>query len=210
MTLLSLDQALGFLGAALLLTLAPGPDNLMVLALGAARGRLAGMVFGLGCAIGCLSHTLLAALGIGALIAATPAAFGGLKVAGSLYLIWLGSQALRSSGQTHIDGQPKAPESPMQLFGKGLVANAINPKVVIFFLAFLPPFVSTARGDVAGQIIQLGLLFTLQAALLFGMLGYFAGWAGQVLVRRPALALWLDRLAGIIFIGLGLRLLASL
>ena len=94
--LLDPEQAIGFLGAAVLLTLAPGPDNLMVLSIGAARGRLRGMAFGLGCALGCLSHTVLAALGVSALIKASPVAFTALRLAGGAYLVWIGWQALRS------------------------------------------------------------------------------------------------------------------
>src|SRR3954471_3942206 len=95
--LLTLPQLVSFLAAAILITLAPGPDNLMVLSLGIARGRKAGVAFGLGCALGCLNHTLLAALGVSALIAASPVAFTALKIAGGLYLIWLGIQAVRNA-----------------------------------------------------------------------------------------------------------------
>jgi len=209
MTLLTPEQFLGFLGAATLITLSPGPDNLMVLSLGAARGRKLGMAFGLGCATGCLSHTLLAALGVSALIAASPLAFTGLKVAGGLYLLWMGWQALRSRGDAKIGAASAAETSPLQLFGKGLIANAINPKVVMFFLAFLPQFVSAARGDAPWQIAQLGVVFTLQAAVLFGTLGYFAGHIGQWLGRHGRAGLWLDRIAGTIFVGLGLKLIVS-
>ena len=205
MDLLSLPQLLGFLAAALLITLSPGPDNLMVLSLGLARGRRAGMAFGAGCALGCLNHTLLATLGVSALIAASPTAFSVLRWAGGLYLLWLGVQALRSCGSALQLDAPT--ERPARLFLKGLFVNAINPKVVLFFLAFLPQFVDPARGNAAAQMLQLGLLFTLQALLLFGAIGYFAGQAGERLARRPAIALWLDRIAGAVFVLLGLRLL---
>lgn len=205
--LLSLPQLLGFLGAALLITLAPGPDNLMVLSLGMARGRRAGMAFGAGCALGCLNHTLLAALGVSALIAALPAAFDALRWAGGLYLIWMGWQALRSRGAAQ--GPQAGTETAPRLFLKGLVVNAINPKVVLFFLAFLPQFVDTARGGTAAQLVQLGLLFTLQALLLFALIGYFAGQAGERLARRPVIGVWLDRVAGTVFVVLGLRLLIA-
>ncbi|MBV8658510.1 MAG: LysE family translocator [Burkholderiales bacterium] len=209
MTLLAPEQFLGFLSAAILITLSPGPDNLMVLSLGAAKGRKLGMAFGLGCATGCLSHTLLAALGVSALIAASPMAFTGLKVAGGLYLLWMGWQALRSTGNAKIGPASNDEASALRLFGKGLVANAINPKVVMFFLAFLPQFVVAARGDAPWQIAQLGVLFTLQAAVLFGTLGYFAGHIGQWLGRHGRAGLWLDRVAGTIFVGLGLKLIIS-
>ncbi|SFZ74694.1 LysE family translocator [Chitinimonas taiwanensis] len=204
--LLDAPQALGFLGAALLLTLAPGPDNLLVLSLGAARGRLAGMLFGLGCALGCLSHTLLAMLGISALLAASPLAFGLLRLAGGAYLIYLGWMALRSSGGAAPQAS-QSEDSLRQLFLRGLIANAINPKVVLFFLSFLPQFVQPARVDGTLQIAQLGLLFTLQAALLFSLLGYFAGQVGEWLKAKRQRGLWLDRLAGGVLLALGLRLL---
>ena len=209
--MLTADQALAFLAAAMLITLSPGPDNLMVLGLGMARGRRQGMSFGLGCALGCLSHTLLAVLGISALIAASSWAFTALKLGGGLYLLWLGIQALRSRGGAANAGvgQEAAGESLRKLFAKGLVANAINPKVLLFFLAFLPQFVAAGRGDSALQIAQLGLLFTAQAALLFVSLGYFAGHVGRWIARTPRAGLWLDRVAGGIFVALGLRLLVA-
>lgn len=207
--LLSLPQLLAFVGAALLVTAAPGPDNLMVLSLGLARGRQAGIAFGSGCALGCLNHTLLAALGVGALIAASPVAFTALRVAGGLYLVWIGIGALRASWQPAAGAALRAvpPDPPRRLFLKGLAVNAINPKVVLFFLAFLPQFVDPARGGAAWQIGQLGLLFTLQALLVFGAIGWFAGGVGERLQRRPHLGQWLDRVAGLVFVGLGLRLL---
>lgn len=209
MTLLTPEQLFGFLSASLLITLSPGPDNLLVLSIGASRGRKLGMSFGLGCGLGCLVHTLLAALGISALIAASPWAFTGLKLAGGAYLIYLGWQALRSQGGLNTPPREGASATAWQLFGKGLVANAINPKVVMFFLAFLPQFVATDRGDAPGQILQLGLVFTLQAALLFGLLGYFAGHVGRWLNRNARAGLWLDRVAGTVFVGLGLKLMVG-
>lgn len=207
--LLTLPQFAAFLAAAVLLTLAPGPDNLMVLSLGMARGRRQGVAFGLGCAIGCLNHTLLAALGVSALIAASPLAFTALRIAGGLYLVWLGVQAIRNARSAVVPADGATPESVGRLFRRGLVANAINPKVILFFLAFLPQFVDAARGHAAWQIAQLGLVFTLQGALLFGAIGWFAGSLGERLARNPMLGIWLDRAAGGIFVALGARLLAG-
>lgn len=206
--MLTPEQFLGFLTAAILITLSPGPDNMMVLGAGIAKGRARGIAFGLGCALGCLNHTLLAVIGVSALIAASPVAFTALKVVGGLYLIWMGLQALRSRGGAKVAaGVPD--ESARQLFFKGLVANAINPKVVLFFLSFLPQFVVASRGDATWQIAWLGLIFTAQAAVLFGLLGYFSGTIGQWLNRTPRAGMWLDRIAGAIFVGLGLRLIVS-
>ena len=207
--MLTPEQFFGFLAAALLVTASPGPDNLLVLGMGMSKGRGQGIAFGLGCAFGCLSHTALAVLGISALIAASPWAFTALKVAGGLYLVWLGVQALRSQGGAQV-GQATPPAQTLTgLFLRGMLANAVNPKVVLFFLSFLPQFVVPAQGSVALQLGLLGLVFTLQAALLFGLLGFFAGAIGQWLNRRPNAGLWLDRAAGAVFVGLGLRLITS-
>ena len=207
--LLTLPQVAAFLPAATLITLAPGPDNLMVLSLGMARGRAQGVTFGLGCALGCLNHTMLAALGVSALIAASPPAFTALKIAGGVYLIWLGLQAIRNARALGTPQAGKGSAEPLgKLFVKGLVANAINPKVILLFLAFLPQFVDSRRGHVAWQIAQLGALFTIEPIIVFGAIGWFAGSIGERLARRPAIGAWLDRVAGGIFVVLGLRLLA--
>jgi len=205
--MLTLAQLTGFLLAALLITASPGPDNLMVLGMGMSRGRRQGIAFGLGCAFGCLSHTLLSVVGVSALVAASPVAFTVLKVGGGLYLVWLGFNALRSAGAVRIGDAGEADQSLARLFLKGCFANAVNPKVILFFLSFLPQFVVAANGHAALQLAQLGVLFTLQAALLFGLLGYFSGAIGQWLGRHPGAGPVLDRVAGVVFIGLGLRLI---
>jgi threonine/homoserine/homoserine lactone efflux protein len=182
---------------------------MMVLGIGMSKGRARGMAFGLGCALGCLSHTLLATIGVSALIAASPVAFTALKVAGGLYLVWLGLQALRSRGGARASTVAGSEEPLSTLFAKGVLANAINPKVVLFFLSFLPQFVVAAHGRANLQTAALGMMFTAQAAVLFGLLGFFSGTVGSWLARRPSAGMWLDRLAGGIFVALGLKLLVS-
>lgn len=203
--MLDFTQAAAFLLAAGLITLAPGPDNLMVLGLGLSRGRRPGMVFGLGCALGCVSHTILAALGLSALIAASPKLFTALRIAGGIYLLWLGVGALRGQGGTARASA--VTDTAGRLFLKGLMANAINPKVVLFFLAFLPQFVDAAKGGVVWQIVQLGLLFTLQAAIQFAAIGWFSGAVGRWLAGKPKAGTCLDRVAGGVFLLFGLRLI---
>ena len=210
--MLTTAQILAFLLTTVMLTATPGPDNLMVLSIGMSKGRRAGIAFGLGCALGCLSHTVLAVIGVGAILAASPIAFTALKWAGGAYLIWLGTQALRHAGAVRIDGSSnnQAPaESLRRTFSKGLVANAINPKVVLFFLSFLPQFVDASRGSMELQLGLLGLLFTAQAAVLFGLLGYFSGSVGAWINRQPQVGQWLDRLAGTVFIALGVRMIVA-
>lgn len=207
--MLTATQFFGFLIAAILITVCPGPDNLMVLGMGISRGRRHGVAFGLGCGLGCLSHTMLAVLGVSALIAASVVAFTLLKICGGLYLIWMGIHALQSRGGMQINAVVNTKQPLWRLFCKGMLANAINPKVVLFFLSFLPQFVVTANGHVGLQMAQLGLIFTLQAALLFGLLGLFSGSVGQWLAHRPGFGRWLDRIAGTVFVALGLRLIVS-
>ncbi len=204
----TLAQIAGFLLAAFLVTLAPGPDNLSVLSLALSRGRRAGIGFGLGCALGCFTHTVWATLGVTALIAASDTAFSALKFAGAGYLVWLGWQALSSPGakfNVEAAGTP-APEPMRPYLMRGFVANAINPKVALFFLAFLPQFIDPARGHGAAQTALLGSLFAVQTVLVFGALGYYAGTVGGWLRGRPAVGRWLDRATGVLFIGLGIRL----
>jgi len=207
--MLTTAQALAFLLAALLLTATPGPDNLMVLSVGMSKGRRSGIAFGLGCALGCLSHTMLAVIGVGALLAASPTAFTLLKWAGGAYLIWLGIQALRHAGAMRIASDQAAVQTPGRYFAKGLVANAINPKVVLFFLSFLPQFVDASRGGMEWQLGLLGLLFTAQAAALFCLLGYFSGSVGAWVNRKPGVGRWLDRMAGTVFVALGSRMIVA-
>jgi len=201
------DTLLAFLAASVLITLAPGPDNLMVLSLGMSRGRAAGIGFGLGCAAGCASHTLWAALGVGALVLASDAAFTALKLAGAAYLTWIGWLSWRHAGEATA-ARAEAGASPEfgRQFRRGLVANAINPKVALFFIAFLPQFVAPAHGLAWLQVVVLGALFAMQTVLIFGAIGWFAGRIGTTLQSLPGIGVWLDRLAGTLFVALALRL----
>lgn len=208
--MVTFTQLLTFTIAAVLITATPGPDNLMVLGMGMSKGRRQGIAFGLGCAVGCLSHTLLAVLGISALVAASPFAFTVLKWVGGVYLVWLGVNALRHAGQSaKVSSIDAGQDSTRALFFKGVFANAINPKVVLFFLSFLPQFVVPAQGGVDLQLAILGLIFAVQAGILFAALAYFAGSIGAWLTRRPLASVWLDRIAGAVFVGLGLRMVGS-
>ena len=207
--MLTFEQFFGFLVAAILITASPGPDNLMVLGMGISKGRRQGIAFGLGCAAGCLSHTVLTAIGVSALIAASPAAFTALKVMGGIYLIWLGLNAVRSRVGARVESVQADEQELVRLFFKGVFSNSINPKVILFFLSFLPQFIIPSNGNVSWQMATLGVIFTAQAAILFGLLGYFAGAIGQWFNSKPRAGLILDCVAGIVFVSLGLRLIIS-
>ncbi len=205
--MISLETILTFLAASALVTVAPGPDNLMVLSVGVSRGRSAGMGFGLGCAIGCFTHTLWATLGIGAVVLASESAFTFLKMLGAAYLVYIGVMAWRHAGEMSLARLDPTKVEPIGTqVRRGFVANAINPKVALFFIAFLPQFVDPSRGVVWPQMLLLGVLFAVQTVVIFGSLGWFAGSIGARLQRQPKLAVWLDRCAGTIFIGLALHL----
>ncbi|MBE1236567.1 LysE family translocator [Phaeovibrio sulfidiphilus] len=199
-----------FLISAVALTLAPGPDNLMVLGLGLARGRLEGILFGAGCALGTLVHTLLATLGISALIVASPAAFTGLKIAGAAYLAWLGIQVLRHARDPARGRTNGVPVRRLGVFLKGMGAAAVNPKLVVFFLAFLPQFIVPAHGEVWFQTLVLGVLFGLQGGLVLALIGYFAGTLGRRMASDPRLVVGLNVLAGLVFLTLALNLAVDL
>ena len=201
---------LTFIPVALLLAFAPGPDNLGVLALGVSRGRRESLGFAIGCAAGCLNHTLLAALGISALIAASPLAFHLLQYSGAAYLAWMGFQALLSRGVSLTRPQPTGTESGFKpYFRRGLIANAINPKVALFFLAFLPQFVVPDGWPAPLQILTLGLVFAVCSTLCFALIAIGANRIGAWLRGRERFALWLDRVTGGLFIALGLKLAFS-
>ncbi|WP_321815891.1 MULTISPECIES: LysE family translocator [unclassified Paraburkholderia] len=198
-----------FLATSLAITFAPGPDNLQVLARGISQGRAAGLVSALGFAAGVTFHTTLAALGIAALLRSSPLAFQILKLAGAAYLIWIGVKALRSQGLAAAGERPRQPLST--IFRQSVLGNVMNPKVTLFFVVFLPQFIDT-RGVQGGaqsvtlQMLELGLVFMLQTLVVFSAFGLCAGTIGGWLKRRPRAGVWLDRLAGITFIAIGMRI----
>ena len=202
-----LHTLLTFLAASALITAAPGPDNLMVLSQSLSRGRNAGIGLAIGCALGCLTHTLWATLGVSAVVASSPTLFTVLKLAGSAYLLWLGIGALGSRGPRLAGGIRRHPPEPwVRYLRRGFVANAINPKVALFFLAFMPQFVEPAAGAASLQMIVLGIVFVLQTILIFGLFAVLAARVGALLAHRPGVGRWLDRITGLVFIGLAARL----
>lgn len=193
-----------FLTATLALNLTPGPDMLYVIARSAAEGRKAGIVSALGIAAGTIVHTAAVALGVVSLLAAVPVAFLIVKYAGAAYLIYLGVRALRSSSAITAPVIERARLSG--IFRQGVITNVLNPKVALFFLAFLPQFVDPAKGPVALQIILLGLLFNTSGTLVNIGVALLASRAGQWSRSRFAAPSAMRWLTGGIFIGLGARL----
>jgi threonine/homoserine/homoserine lactone efflux protein len=204
-----------FLLTSIAVTIAPGPDNLQVLARGVSQGRAAGLVAALGFASGLVCHTMLAAFGVAALLRASPIAFQVIKLAGAAYLIWIGIRALRSPGIALNGAQVRQPLGT--IFRQSVIGNLLNPKVTLFFMVFLPQFVdqraaADAHGAFSGpaaQMVLLGLIFMLETLVVFSAIGLAAGTLGAWMKRRPRLGVWLDRVAGASFIGIGLRVAIS-
>lgn len=196
---------LSFFGIAVLLALTPGPDNLFVLMQSALWGRRAGLIVVLGLCTGLLGHTAAVAIGLAAVFAASPAAFTALKLAGAAYLAYLAWQVLRAPTTTDNSGKPPQLAN-RALYTRGIVMNLTNPKVLLFFLAFLPQFTSPAAGPLAPQIIALGAVFMAATLLVFGAIAFFSGAAGALLQRSPKARRTLNICAATVFIGLALRL----
>ena len=201
----TLQASLAFFTVALLLALSPGPDNLFVLVQSATGGRRAGFAVVAGLMLGVMVHTLAVALGLAAVFAASDTAFTVVKLGGAAYLAYLAWQAWRAPASTTLGAQATHVPLP-RMYGRGVVMNLTNPKVLIFFLAFLPQFADPARGGMARQILVLGVVFMLATFLVFGAIACFSGAFGALLQRSARAQRMLNRAAGLVFLGLAVRL----
>jgi threonine/homoserine/homoserine lactone efflux protein len=197
-----------FMAAALALNLTPGPDMLYVATRSASEGRAAGVVSALGIGAGTLIHIAAVALGLSALLDAVPVAYTVVRLAGAAYLVYLGIRALRA--QPHAADAPLlVPASLWRIFRQGVITNVLNPKVALFFLAFLPQFVDPVRGDTALQIVGLGLLFDTSGTLVNLAVALLASGVATRLRRDGRASQWMRRVTGAVFIGLGVKLALS-
>ncbi|WP_298841252.1 LysE family translocator [uncultured Roseobacter sp.] len=202
------DVLFVFAAASVALALAPGPDNIFVLTQSALSGRMAGVLVTLGLATGVMVHTTLVALGVAVIFQTSQAAFTALKIAGAGYLLWLAWKSFRA-GAADVAGRGVRRLPASQLYTRGVIMNLTNPKVAIFFLAFLPQFADPARGSVTVQIFLFGAVFALCALVIFSAVAWAAGFLGQWLGASPRAQVALNRIAGIVFAGLALRLLTA-
>lgn len=210
--LINVQLFITFLLAACVVIAAPGPDSLNTLAIGMSRGRREAIAYAVGVGIGCLTHTLWAVLGISAVIAASETLFGAVKWIGVLYLLWLGVQALRQRGTmraSDADAAVHAPIGASTRILQGALTNALNPKVMLFFMAFLPQFADPQLGAVGAQMLVMGLAFAVLTTVAYALLGASAGHLGARLLRRPSIAQRLNRATGMLFIALALRLMLA-
>jgi len=203
------DLAL-FVVSGLLLNITPGADTLYIVSHAAARGVRGGVVAALGIGAGCLGHVLAAAAGLSALLVASATAFTLVKWAGAAYLVWLGLTLLVSrASPAGLAPAPVAPVAYRRIFLQGALTNLLNPKVALFFLAFLPQFVTPGAGHQGLAFLFLGLLFDLNGTLWNLLVAVLAARAAHAAARMPRaarLATVLNRAVGALFVVLGARL----
>jgi len=194
-----------FVGVAWALIIAPGPDMLYVITRGVTQGRKAGILSALGVICGTLVHTTAAAFGLTLILQTSALAFMLIKYLGAIYLIYLGIKAWREKSTFMLD-TTAANVSFRKIFWQGVLSNVLNPKVAIFFLAFLPQFVDKGNSDVTLQMVMLGLTFAFFGLCFLLVVGYSSGTIGSWLTQRPHYGQFLQRFAAGILIALGVRL----
>ena len=211
--MISFETILAFFATSVVLGLTPGPDNIFVLTQSALKGKQAGIKVTLGLSTGLIVHTLAVALGVAAIFQTSAMAFSILKYLGAAYLIYLAYGAFKASlkHDAEPDTKPETPGGQVKnsLYLRGIIMNITNPKVSIFFLAFLPQFVDAQIGSVTLQIMQLGGLFILATLLVFGGLALLAGSVGDKVVSSQHGQKIMNRIAAGVFAGLALKLATS-
>lgn len=200
----SAQSALAFLLAGGLLTITPGLDTALVLRTAATEGRRAALFAAAGVQLGCLAWGCAVAFGLGTVLAASAAAYAGLKLAGAAYLAWVGVGLLLRPRRALATGPDGAAAGPAASLRRGLLTNLLNPKVGVFYVSFLPQFVPDGF-PVAPAILGLVALHVLMACAWLALLVAGMGRLRPVL-RRPAVVAALDRVTGAVFVGFGMRL----
>jgi threonine/homoserine/homoserine lactone efflux protein len=194
-----------FFTAMFLLNITPGPDMLYVLARSTGQGRAAGLASALGIGAGCFFHIFAVAFGLAGLLRTVPLAYNAVRFAGAAYLIYLGVRTLLARGSGANKMAAVKPASLWRIFGQGVITNVLNPKVALFFLAFLPQFISP-HASAFGQTVRLGLIFDLSGTTVNVVVALAASSIGDALRNRIGEASFFRWLTGGVFIGLGLRM----
>ena len=207
--MISPETAFLFTGIACLLALSPGPDNLFVLFQSMLWGWRAGFMITLGLCTGLLFHTFIVTVGIASLIAASHTAFLLLKLLGAAYLLYMAWQAWRAPPVFSSAQSAPARHSDMQFYRRGILMSATNPKLSIFFLAFLPQFTRPDAGPVTLQLLSLSAIFILCALVIFNLVAYFSSFAGRYLKQSALAQKILNRFASLVFVGLAMKLASS-
>jgi len=207
--MISLDDFLLFAFASLVLNITPGNDMLYVATRSASQGVKAGIVSSLGIAGGCIVHLLAAVIGLSAIIANSAVAFNIIKYIGAAYLFYLGIKSFLSK-QNKFNLNDKIEKKPLsKLFWQGVFTNVLNPKVALFFLAFLPQFIHPEKGNAALQILLLGLWFNFSGTIVNIIVAMLFGKLGNWLADKQAFIKWQNKITGLLLIGLGIKVALS-
>ena len=198
-----------FLAAGILLNLTPGPDTVYILGRSVAQGREAGIASALGISLGSVFHTCAAALGLSAILATSALAFGAIKILGGAYLIFLGIKMLVERRKRLSLPSNFRRRTTAAAFRQGVFTNVLNPKVAVFFLAFLPQFIHPASNMKVLAFLTLGLTFVTTGTIWCLILAWFGSAFSERLHRNETIGQWLNRIAGALFVFLGLRLAAA-
>ena len=205
---MEMEVILSFFSVAILLTLAPGPDILFVIAQSVSQGKHAGIATALGLCTGLLVHISAAVLGVSAVIYQSALAFSVVKYAGAVYLLYLAWQAFRERDEGLSFGRQK-PMAYASLYKKGIVMNVLNPKVSLFFLALQPQFVDPSAGQIPQQMLVLGVIFLVQALAVFTLVSIGAEKLRQWLSAHTAITRRIHWLKGAIFALIGIQIAVS-
>ena len=197
-----------FVAASFLLGLAPGPDNIFVLTQSILNGRSAGFIILLGLCTGLIVHTTIVALGVSVIFQTSLLAFNLLKYCGAAYLLYLAWKAFMASGSPIELGERTRLSFP-QLYRRGIIMNITNPKVAIFFMAFLPQFTDPSRGSITLQLFLLGAIFILVTLVVFTMISQLAGIIGKRISKSEKGEKILNRIAGLVFVSLAIKLVLT-
>lgn len=195
-----------FLAAGILLNLTPGPDTVYILGRSIAQGREAGVASALGISLGSIFHTSAAALGLSAILATSAVAFGTIKLIGGAYLIFLGVKMIFDRRRQLSLPSSFRRRTTIAAFRQGILTNVLNPKVALFFLAFLPQFIDPASTAKVPAFVLLGLTFVTTGTIWCLILAWFASVFSERLRRSETISQWLNRTAGALFVFLGIRL----
>ncbi|OLF16095.1 LysE family translocator [Actinophytocola xanthii] len=207
---MDLSLLIAFAAACVVISVVPGPDMMFIIANGIARGRTAGVLAALGMSTGIAVHTIAAALGLGALLQAAPIALDAVRIVGAVFLVYLAISTLRSARHVaEVAPERYGGRSLRRTYVMAVLTNLANPKVILFYIAFFPQFLTVGGWSTSVQFLVMGAILVVIGFAVDGTVGFASGALSALLLRRPAVQRWLNRLSAAIFGALAVRLVAD-
>ena len=207
--MLSIEILIAFFSASLLLALVPGPDNIFVLTQSIFQGKKSGLIIMLGLCTGLIFHTLAVILGVAVIFQTSIFAFTILKIIGAMYLLYLAWQIFKAGNQKIDTKNNNANIDYKKLYYRGIIMNITNPKVSIFFLAFLPQFTNPNLGSIPLQMLLLGILFLIAALLVFSLIALYSAKLGKIINKSDKSQKILNKLVSLVFVALAIKLIST-